>query len=118
MRLMAAEDDFSQALFLAKEINRMVGGIDMLDVQTTASQRGGPLGFSDIAVLYRTHRQAELIEKCLGIEGVPARGRAGTLAVRGLPGGAALGGNGARHSGLFFAICSTRSTYFPCAHAC
>lgn len=71
VRLMAAEDDFSQALFLAKEINRMVGGIDMLDVQTTASQRGGPLGFSDIAVLYRTHRQAELIEKCLGIEGVP-----------------------------------------------
>lgn len=71
VRLMTAEDDFSQALFLAKEINRMVGGIDMLDVQTAASQRGGPLGFSDIAVLYRTHRQAELMEKCLGIEGVP-----------------------------------------------
>ena len=62
VRLMTAEDDFSQALFLAKEIN---------DVQTAASQRGGPLGFSDIAVLYRTHRQAELMEKCLGIEGVP-----------------------------------------------
>lgn len=71
VRLLTAEDDFSQALFLAKEINRMVGGIDMLDVQTSAAQRGGPLGFSDIAVLYRTHRQAEVIEKCLGIEGVP-----------------------------------------------
>lgn len=71
VRLMAAEDDFSQALFLAKEINRMVGGIDMLDAETAASRRGGPLGFSDIAVLYRTHRQAELMEKCLGIEGVP-----------------------------------------------
>lgn len=71
VRRMTAEDDFSQALFLAKEINRMVGGIDMLDMQTAAPARGGPLGFSDIAVLYRTHRQAEVIEKCLRIEGVP-----------------------------------------------
>lgn len=71
VRLLTAEDDFSQALFLAKEINRMVGGIDMLDIQTSQVRRNGPLGFSEIAVLYRTHRQAEVIEKCLGIEGVP-----------------------------------------------
>lgn len=71
VRLMTAQDDFAQALFLAKEINRMVGGIDMLDIQTSASHRSGPLGFSEIAVLYRTHRQAEVIEKCLGIEGIP-----------------------------------------------
>lgn len=49
----------------------MVGGIDMLDVQTSTARRDGPPGFSDIAVLYRTHRQAEVIEKCLRIEGVP-----------------------------------------------
>lgn len=71
VRLLRAEDDFSQALFLAKEINRLVGGIDMLDIQTAQPQHSGPLGFSDIAVLYRTHRQAEVIEKCLGIEGIP-----------------------------------------------
>lgn len=28
-------------------------------------------GFSDIAVLYRTHRQAALLEKCLRQEGIP-----------------------------------------------
>lgn len=71
VRLLTAQDDFSQALFLAKEINRFVGGIDMLDVQTSQARQSGPLGFSDIAILYRTHRQAEMIEKCLGIEGVP-----------------------------------------------
>ena len=28
-------------------------------------------GFSDIAILYRTHRQAALLEKCLRQEGIP-----------------------------------------------
>ena len=31
----------------------------------------GCAGFSDIAVLYRTHRQAQLLEKCLRQEGIP-----------------------------------------------
>lgn len=71
VRLLKVEDAFAQAFFLAKEINHMVGGIDMLDSQAVQLQRGAPLGFSDIAVLYRTHRQAERIEKCLRIEGIP-----------------------------------------------
>ena len=63
---MTSSDDFSEAVFIAKEINRMVGGIDMLGAQIAESR-----GFSDIAVLYRTHRQAEILEKCLAIEGIP-----------------------------------------------
>lgn len=47
----------------------MVGGIDMLDAQGGGSAQ--PRGFSDFAILYRTHRQAEALEKCLGIEGIP-----------------------------------------------
>ncbi|RKJ54886.1 hypothetical protein D7Y09_10475 [bacterium 1XD42-1] len=66
VRLMTSSDDFSEAVFIAKEINRMVGGIDMLGAQIAESR-----GFSDIAVLYRTHRQAEILEKCLAIEGIP-----------------------------------------------
>lgn len=66
VRLITASDDFSEAVFIAKEINRMVGGIDMLGAQIAENR-----GFSDIAVLYRTHRQAEILEKCLAIEGIP-----------------------------------------------
>lgn len=71
--LLEAGDDFSEAIFVAKEINRMVGGIDMLDVQMSGhSHRDrGPISFSDIAVLYRTHRQSEVLEKCLRKEGIP-----------------------------------------------
>lgn len=69
-----AGDEFQEALFIAKEINRMVGGIDMLDSQSLAGGKrefSRPMAFCDIAVLYRTHRQAQLLEKCLSIEGIP-----------------------------------------------
>lgn len=67
VRLLTSADDFSEAVFVAKEINRMVGGIDMLDAHSHPANRG----FSDFAVLYRTRRQAEVLEKCLAIEGIP-----------------------------------------------
>ena len=66
VRLLTAADEFAEALFVAKEIGRMVGGMDMLEA--AASRRWS---FSDIALLYRTHKQAELLEKCLSIEGIP-----------------------------------------------
>lgn len=92
VRLITAADDFGAAIFIAKEINRLVGGIDMLDTESIAAGCGrGPIGFSDIAVLYRTHRQAEVLEKCLRIEGIPylVAGREGFLSderVRGVLG--------------------------------
>ena len=52
-----------------------MGGIDMLEahnVQSSAQREDGkPLGFSDMAILYRTHRQAEILEQCLIKEGIP-----------------------------------------------
>lgn len=77
VRLLEAGEDFSQAVFVAKEINRLVGGIDMLDTQNLQPPKGKKgaaghsRGFSDIALLYRTNRQAELLEQCLSIEGIP-----------------------------------------------
>lgn len=79
VRLFATDDEFSEAIFVAKEINRMVGGIDMLDTQTLAAPNrkglaaGHPRSFSDIALLYRTNRQAEILEQCLQKEGIPYR---------------------------------------------
>lgn len=67
VRLVHTPDEFVQGIYIAKEIARLAGGIDM----HTAAQRERVYSFSDIAVLYRTHRQAEVIEHCLRTEGIP-----------------------------------------------
>ena len=71
--LMLARTPLSEGIFIAKEINRMVGGLDMLDSENRFLQSRETLscGFSDIAVLYRTHRQAGVIESCLKKENIP-----------------------------------------------
>ena len=72
VRIVSAEDERREAIFIAKEINRQIGGIDMLDTQENGAGPGHPIrGFSDIAILYRTHRQAALLEMCLRQEGIP-----------------------------------------------
>jgi len=53
-----------------------VGGMDMLDAQASKPAKGKgaaghPRGFSDIAVLYRTNRQADILEQCLRKEDIP-----------------------------------------------
>lgn len=71
--LLYAETELSEGIYIAKEINRLVGGIDMLDTEML----GHPTDytrtweFSDIAVLYRTHHQARILEKCFQKEGIP-----------------------------------------------
>jgi len=73
VRLLTAEDAFSEGIFVAKEINRLVGGIDMLDAHALpqAGSAASCWGFGDIAVLYRTNRQAQTLEQCLTKEGIP-----------------------------------------------
>ena len=62
---------FGEALFIAKEIGRLVGGIDMLQAHAQGNAVRAARSFRDIAVLYRTHRQAETIAYCLQTEGIP-----------------------------------------------
>lgn len=72
VRFLPCESNLSQGIAVAKKINAMVGGIDMLDAQSYAvSQQGLSRDFSEIAVLYRTHHEAELLEKCLQKESIP-----------------------------------------------
>lgn len=74
VRVWEASDDFSQALFVAREISRQVGGIDMIDAHGAGrrgKQPGGKLSFSDMAVLYRNNRQADALEQCFRREGIP-----------------------------------------------
>ena len=73
IRAVSAVSDMAEAIFVAKEINRLIGGIDMLDTQEgfACPEDRRPRSFAEIAVLYRTHRQADLLEKCLKKEGIP-----------------------------------------------
>ena len=70
VRLVQAADDFAEAVFVAKEVGRIAGGVDMLEAQALGQERT-VRPFSDIAVLARTHRQLELIEKCLRHDDIP-----------------------------------------------
>jgi len=73
VQLLRADTPYAEALFVAKEINRLVGGMDMLDSGKKESEMAQKKvrGFSDIAVLYRTNRQARQLEQCLAEEGIP-----------------------------------------------
>ena len=73
VRVIEASSEMAEAVFVAKEINRQIGGIDLLDTEKgfeRESQRC-QRSFGDIGVLYRTHRQAKLLESCLRKEGIP-----------------------------------------------
>ncbi len=72
VRIIEADSERAEAIFVAKEINRLAGGIGMLEAQELfPTKEGTALGFEDVAVLYRTHRQAALLEECLKKEGIP-----------------------------------------------
>lgn len=71
IRVVTATGEKAEAIFAAKEINRLIGGIDMLDMENPSSDRERVRSFGEIAILYRTHRQAELLEACLKKEGIP-----------------------------------------------
>ena len=68
-RVVKAESPFSEAVFAAKEINRLVGGVDMLSGGEHAGEAG--VSFGDIAVLCRTNRQTEALEQAFIREGIP-----------------------------------------------
>ena len=70
VRLLAAPDEFTEGIFIAKEIGRMAGGIGMVESDRDRG-RSEYRSFSDIAVLCRTHRQAELVESCLRHDSIP-----------------------------------------------
>lgn len=74
VQIVQAQSALSEGICLAHEIMSILGGIDMLGTGSGKKKRAGDTvaaSFSDIAVLYRTHRQAEIIENCLKKEGIP-----------------------------------------------
>ena len=71
VRLVRAASARAEAIFAAKEINRMTGGVDMLDAARRDVRREKVRSFSDVALLCRTRRQLPLLEDCLAREGIP-----------------------------------------------
>ena len=67
VRLLTCSDALTEGHMIAREINRMTGGIDML----SASGMDETRAFSDIAVICRTRRQLARIETELAREGIP-----------------------------------------------
>ena len=53
VRLVTAADDFAEAVFVAKEVGRIAGGVDMLEAQKHGQERA-VRALSDIAGLGRT----------------------------------------------------------------
>lgn len=77
--LVTADTPLSQGIFVAREIGRQVGGMDMVSAHGEAART-----FSDFAVCCRTRRQLELLEECLRKEGIPCAvvGKGGFLTHR------------------------------------
>ena len=72
IRMVATDSEVSEGVAVVREVNRLVGGADMV-ASDNAGGSGGEYGFGDIAVLFRTGRQAEVLETCLLTEGLPYR---------------------------------------------
>ena len=89
VRLLEAESDLSEAIFVAKEVARQVGGVDMLEAQREGRTVDRARGFQDFGVLCRTRRQLDILERCLSRDGIPCvvAGRDDFLADRKVRGG-------------------------------
>ena len=72
VRVLQGEDDLHQAAAIAKEIARMTGGMGMAEAGQDRS-RERYRSFSDVGVLCRTHRQAQLVERCLRHDSIPCQ---------------------------------------------
>ena len=70
VRFVQAGDTAAQGIWIAREIARMTGGVDMLEAQRNDRERPRR-AFSEIAVLCRTHHQLEQLEKYLRHDSIP-----------------------------------------------
>ncbi len=73
VRLAESESPLSEGIFIASEIDRIVGGIDMLTAHKNRRQSDANRSLADIAILYRTNKQAEQLAYCLEKAGIPYR---------------------------------------------
>ena len=71
VQLVRSQEPWSQYIWIAKEIGRMVGGVDMISASAGEKDRHALRSFSDIAVLCRTRHQLEQLEGYLLHDDIP-----------------------------------------------
>jgi len=71
LRLLSVPGETAEGIAVVREIGRMVGGADM--VQSDQEGVSGTRSFGDFGVLFRTGRQAAVLEECFLQEGLPYR---------------------------------------------
>ncbi|MBF0388513.1 MAG: UvrD-helicase domain-containing protein [Desulfamplus sp.] len=71
--ILQAASEEAQAVMVGKTIEELVGGLSMfsMDAQKADSTKPDEYSFSDIAVLYRTKNQSEVISKVFERAGIP-----------------------------------------------
>jgi DNA helicase II / ATP-dependent DNA helicase PcrA len=69
----------SEAIWIAKEITKLVGGTDMSSMdQKAGAEYENHYHFADIAIIYRTNNQGRLLETAIKKEGLPYQRLAAT----------------------------------------
>jgi superfamily I DNA/RNA helicase len=66
-------DPHAEARFVAGRIQQLVGGTSHREIDRLAGEKGGTLALSDIAVLYRTGRQAAPVADALAERTIPCQ---------------------------------------------
>ena len=79
IRLLTPVSELAEGIAIVREIGRMVGGATMLQAhgqggkRTLGNTASEERSFGDIAVLFRTGRQADMLGECFLKEGIPYR---------------------------------------------
>lgn len=71
VRLVQLSSPEEEGTWVAREIKRLTGGLDMLEAQSMGMGEEPVRAFSDIAVLCRTHHQLEQLERVLLRQDIP-----------------------------------------------
>jgi DNA helicase II / ATP-dependent DNA helicase PcrA len=66
-----AADEREEAAFIADEIERLIGGHDLLAANRGGATEARPLSFADFAVLYRTDAQSTALRQAFDAAGIP-----------------------------------------------
>jgi superfamily I DNA/RNA helicase len=74
IRIVDAASELAEGISVVRVVQEMVGGTDMVATdQTSGVSAPGEYSFGDVAVLFRTGRQAAVLEECFATEGLPYR---------------------------------------------
>lgn len=68
-----AADPMAEARFIADQVQQLIGGTSHREIDRLDSSGGSGLALSDIAILYRTGRQASVIAEALAERSIPCQ---------------------------------------------